>query len=202
MKSFAASLVLVSVVAASPLQARQDNTCIANTATNPMSSDIQNSIVQWNADVVAVNGFLDSALGLDSQDLGLQASVALLNAQDEPCQLQTLANDGALDGFGTVAAFACAVSDLEAVFGDHVITNLKTIIKDPTDTDAVQAAVQDVNFFRCCNVLPDADILWTDAAEEDGIFGQVPTTAPRPNACLLIDCSAVTQCNTKGNGGF
>lgn len=55
---------------------------------------------------------------------------------------------------------------------------------------------------RCCNVLPDATILWTDAAEEDGVGNIVNKVAPLPNACATIDCSGVTECNTKDNGGF
>jgi hypothetical protein len=148
MKSFAATLALVSAATASSLLARQDNTCILNTVTTPSQSDVQNSIVQWNADVVAVNSFLNVALSLDSDDLGTQAAAALLNAQDEPCQLGTLTNDGNIDGFGTVDAFACAVSDLNVVFGPHVIDNLKTIIQTPTDTAGAHAAVNDINFFR------------------------------------------------------
>jgi hypothetical protein len=201
MKSFAATLALASVVTASSLLARQDNGCIRDTVATPSTADIQNSIEQWNTDVVAVNDFLNSALGLDSQTLGTKASAALANAKDEPCQLQTLANDGSIDGFAT-DAFTCAVGDLQVVFGDKVIDNLNIIISDPTDSTAVHTAVQDINFFRCCNVLPDADILWTDAAEEAGLFGQVPTTAPRPDACSSVDCSLVVECNTKDNGGF
>ena len=201
MKSFAAALALASAVTASSLLARQDNGCIRDTVATPSTADIQNSIEQWNTDVVAVNDFLNSALGLDSQTLGTKATAALANAKDEPCQLQTLANDANFDGFAT-DAFTCAVGDLQVVFGDHVITNLNTIISDPTNTAAVHAAVQDINFFRCCNVLPDADILWTDAAEEATLFGQVPTTAQRPDACSSIDCSGVTGCITKDNGSF
>jgi len=145
MKSFAATLTLVSAATANSLLARQDNTCILNTQTDNI--DVGSSINQWNADVNAVNSFLNAALGLDSQDLGTQASAALLSAQDEPCQLATLSNDANTIGFAT-DAFTCAVGDLEAVFGDHVITNLKTIISDPTDTTAVHAAVTDINFFR------------------------------------------------------
>lgn len=145
MKSFTATLALASAATASSLLTRQDNGCILNTQTTDIN--VQSSIVQWNSDVVAVNQFLNVALGLSSQDLGTQASDALIFASDEPCQLATLSNDANTDGFAT-DAFTCAVGDLEAVFGDHVITNLKTIISDPADTAAVHAAVQDINFFR------------------------------------------------------
>ena len=147
MKSFIATLALVSAATASSLLARQDLPCILDTASTPSQSDVQNSINQWNADVVAVNSFLNVALSLNSDDLGTQAAAALLNAQDEPCQLGTLTNDGNIDGFAT-DAFTCAVDDLNAVFGDHVIANLKTIIQNPTDTAGAHAAVADINFFR------------------------------------------------------
>jgi hypothetical protein len=59
-----------------------------------------------------------------------------------------------------------------------------------------------MTFFRCCHVLPDATILWTDAAEEDGVGNAVNKVAPLENACAAISCSGVTQCNTLDNGGF
>ena len=147
MKSFIATLALASAATASSLLARQDLPCMLDTVTTPSQSDVQASIVQWNADVFAVNTFLNIALTLDSADLGTNASAALLFAQDEPCQLGTLTNDGNIDGFAT-DAFTCAVDDLNAVFGDHVIANLKTIIQNPTDTAGAHAAVADINFFR------------------------------------------------------
>jgi hypothetical protein len=148
MKSFIATLALASLATASSLLARQDLPCILDSVTTPSASDVQASIVQWNADVVAVNSFLNIALSLDSDALGSQAASALLYAQDEPCQLATLTNDGNIDGFGTVDAFACAVSDLGVVFGPHVIDNLKTIIGNSSDTVGAHAAVADINLFR------------------------------------------------------
>lgn len=147
MKSLFATLALASATAAITLQTRQTDKCILDTVTTPSQNDVQNSINQWNADVVAVNSFLNVALSLDSDDLGTQAASALLNAQDEPCQLQTLTNDGNIDGFAT-DAFTCAVADLNAVFSDHVIANLNIIIGAPTDTAGAHAAVADINFFR------------------------------------------------------
>ena len=147
MKSFIATLALASAATASSLLARQDLPCMLDTVTTPSQSDVQASIVQWNADVFAVNTFLNIALTLDSADLGTNASAALLFAQDEPCQLGTLTNDGNIDWFAT-DAFTCAVSDLGVVFGPHVIDNLKKIIQFPTDTTGAHAAVADINFFR------------------------------------------------------
>jgi len=206
MKSFTAitAIALATSAIARPdnkLRTRQSDTCIVDTTSTGNPSDIQASINQWNNDVNAVNSFLNTALSLDSGSLGSAASSALLNAQDEPCQLATLSSAGASDGSAT-DAFTCAVSDLEAVFGDHVITNLNTIISNPSDTAAVHAAVGDINFFRCCNVLPDADLLWLDSAADNGLVGTVPITAGRPDACSSTDCSSVSSCRAKDNGSF
>lgn len=202
MKFFRLSLVLVSVAAANSLHARQDNHCQLNTVDNPSTADIQASIVQRNADVVAVNNFLNTALSItDPLKLNQEANRVILNAQDEPCLLGTLSNAANNDGFAT-AALTCAVNDLNLVFKDHVITNLRNIIKNPDDATGVQHAVNDINFFRCCNVLKDADLLWTDAVLDQNLPDDVPTFAPRPDACQTIDCSAVAQCDLLDNGGF
>jgi hypothetical protein len=147
MKSILATLFLASTATASSLLARQNLPCILDTVTTPSQSDVQASIVQWNADVFAVNTFLNIALTLDADDLGSQAATALLFAQDEPCQLATLSNDANIDGFAT-DAFTCAVNDLGAVFGPHVINNLNTIIGNSSDMVGAHAAVDDINFFR------------------------------------------------------
>jgi hypothetical protein len=147
MKSILATLALASTATASLLLARQNLPCILDTVTTPSQSDVQASIVQWNADVFAVNTFLNIALTLDADDLGSQAATALLFAQDEPCQLATLSNDANIDGFAT-DAFTCAVNDLGAVFGPHVIDNLNTIIGNSSDMVGAHAAVDDINFFR------------------------------------------------------
>ena len=61
-------------------------------------------------------------------------------------------------------------------------------------------AVEDINNFRCCNVLGDASILWQDSAEDNGIGNEVNVVAPFPNACSAITCT--NQCSTEDNGGF
>ena len=122
------------------------------------------------------------------------AQVAFTNAQDEPYQLMTLASH---PDFDSIPAFSCAVQDPMNVFGPHVLDNLMTIINDPSDTDFVQTAVDDINAFRCCNVLPDAEILWLDSADASGISDQVPTTAQRENACSSIPCTPL--CPTQDN---
>jgi hypothetical protein len=202
MKCFAISLALAAVAAANSLHARQDNQCQLNTVDNPSTADIQASIVQWNSDVVAVNNFLNTALSItDPLELNQEAGRVILNAKDEPCQLGTLSNAANNDGFAT-AALNCAVNDLQVVFQDHVVTNLQNIINNSGDATTVQNAVNDINFFRCCNVLKDADLLWTDAVLAQNLPDDVPTFAPRPDACETIDCSAIAQCDLLDNGGF
>ena len=177
--------------------------CILNTVLNPNTTAIQLSIGSWNTDVFNVNNFLNQAAnpatGLlnNPTDLAAQATSALANAMDEPCQLMTL---GSISTLQDVPAFTCAVKDLMNVFMIHVINNLQNIIKTPTDTAAVTSAIDDINSFRCCNVLGDASILWLDAAEEAGIANQVTTTAPFENACAQITCTNV--CSQMDNANF
>ncbi|KAK3071051.1 hypothetical protein LTR53_009361 [Teratosphaeriaceae sp. CCFEE 6253] len=204
MKSFTTITVIpfaTAAVALPSLWSRQDGGCIVNTVDAPGFGDSMNSINAWASNVNNVNSFLNTAAGLDSSTLGHAANLALGNATDEPCQLATLSNFGTAFGLLT-DAFTCAVADLKVVFGDHVLTNLETIIADPTNSDAVHAAITDINFFRCCNVLVDADLLWLDSADRAGIADSVPINAGRPDACASVDCSAVTSCRFKDNAQF
>ena len=179
---------------------RQTAPCMLDTVLNPDVSQISNSITQWNADVNAVNSFLNTALSLPTGSLAAAAQNALNMAQDEPCQLKTLASVTDVQG---VPAFDCAVTDLGNIFQTRVLDNLQTIISFPTDTTKVHNAVNDINLIRCCNVLPDASILWTDTAEDSGIGNHVQTTANREDACATVDCSGQTPvCASLDNGGF
>jgi hypothetical protein len=45
-----------------------------------------------------------------------------------------------------------------------------------------------INSFRCCSLLPALDTLWTAAATDEGIVGQVSLVVLRPNACATINC--------------
>jgi hypothetical protein len=96
-------------------------------------------------------------------------------------------------------AYQCAIGDLKDVFEIHVLDNLQNIVSNPNSTAVVSAAVDDINNFRCCNVLPDASILWLDSAVFAGISDQVPTCANRPDACGSISCQ--TSCQVD-NGDF
>lgn len=175
---------------------RQTAPCIVNTVTSPISdAQVQASILQWNNDVNNVNNFLnDVAAGtigsFAPDELSQATSDALTAASDEPCQLMTLDNFGQQAGIETSgSAYSCAVGDLNTVFKLHVLDNLQKIIDDPSDAATVSSAVLDVNNFRCCNVLPDASILWLAAADSAGVSGSVTTQAPVENACSSIICT-------------
>jgi hypothetical protein len=200
--SSTAVLALAAIASAAPHTKRQ-NTCIVQTVMNPNTDQVAASINQWNTDVNTVNTvntFLNNAPNLiaanDPDALASATMTALTNAQDEPCQLMTLASQS--DFSNGPAAFTCAVQDLMNVFQQHVLDNLMNIIANPGDTTSVQSAVDDINGFRCCNVLPDASILWLDSADDNGISNQVPIAAAREDACSSISCTPF--CDTLDNG--
>lgn len=77
-----------STTLAAPSQVkRQTAPCMLNTVNNPSTNQVASSINQWNADVDAVNTFLNTALTLSVSSLGAAAQNAFNFAQDEPCQL-------------------------------------------------------------------------------------------------------------------
>jgi hypothetical protein len=86
---FTLTLTLAASMAyAAPGQVkRQTAPCMLNTVMNPDTSQVANSITQWNADVDAVNTFLNTALTLPVGSLSAAAQNAFNMAQDEPCQL-------------------------------------------------------------------------------------------------------------------
>lgn len=79
-----------------------------------------------------------------------------------------------------------AIASAAAGFGDHVLDPLMNIIVNANDPADVQNDLEEINIFRCCTLLPDLDVLWLAAAEDQGLVGQVTTSPPRPNACALI----------------
>lgn len=202
------------------------------TVAQPKSSDVSAAILAWADDVDAVNTFLDGAeanLG-DLATLASDAQNARDNsAIDEPNQLGTLTNWFSNDPNNPDSrdtsgpdAFSCATNDLAVgqTIGDTVF-NFESLVKDVFDnivndaqagnSDAVKAQLDVVNSFRCCNVLPDLDIIWKDTAESAGlsiqssITGGVPITAARPAACNGLDCSTTegaSTCATEDNGRF
>ncbi|KAF2491305.1 hypothetical protein BU16DRAFT_115966 [Lophium mytilinum] len=205
MKSFTTTAILSLTVAAYAAPTRNSvrqtpSTCIVATVYNPDVAQIEASITQWFSDVVNVNAFLDGvAANSLTTDLATAAQNALTNAQDEPCQLATLSSNAFARAIET-AAFDCATEDLMDIFGVHVIDNLNLIIANPTNTQIVTQAVNDINQFRCCNVLTDATILWLDNAADNGLVGTVQTDAPREQACSAIQCTQ--KCTGFDNGVF
>ena len=201
-----AILAFTSATLARPsqrLRARQ-TTCLLDTVADPSSTDVENAINQWASDVSTVNLFLDTieAGGLsDPNDLLAATQAVLISASDEPCQFGTLKNNPDAQGAAVVPKFACAISDLDSVFGPHVLDNLNAIIADPTNTDTVTNAVADINVFRCCNVLPDVDTLFLDSAVDFGIADQVPLSVPRENACANIQCTPACEGLDNGSAG-
>jgi hypothetical protein len=93
--------------------------------------------------------------------------------------------------------------DLMTVFDTHVLQNLRSIIMMPSDSDVINHAINDINTFRCCNVLPDAKIIWLDSATDNGIANEVNTTPGLEDACANINCATVStaaNCTSLNNG--
>jgi hypothetical protein len=187
MKSFVAAslLALVGASAAAPSTLRfakrdSPNGC----GGDPGQTGVVNAINAWNNDVVTVNAFLDAAPGLDPAGLVEQLEGALNSAQDEPNQLQVLACESDVSG----TAAQTAADDLFNGFMNNVIIPLQTITANTGDSDVVSSNLATINQFRCCNVLPDLDILWSETAEDEGVANLVPLSPPRPNACASITC--------------
>lgn len=102
---------------------------------------------------------------------------------DEPTQLGILACIPALSDDAENA-----ITSANAGFGDNVLTPLSDITTNGFNTHQVLTDVDTINQFRCCTLLPDLDILWLSAAEDEGLVGQVTLSPPRPNACSSIAC--------------
>jgi hypothetical protein len=62
------------------------------------------------------------------------------------------------------------------------------VVVNAANLDQVNADLGVINSFRCCSLLPALDILWTAAASDEGIVGQVDLIVPRPNACATMAC--------------
>ncbi|KAK5165823.1 uncharacterized protein LTR77_008746 [Saxophila tyrrhenica] len=191
--------LLATLSAATPL--KRQSGCIVQTVMNPNSNQAKASIQQWNNDVKNVNAFLNAVPNLinDEDALLSEARMALTNAMDEPCQLMTLASQSAFIQ-APVPAFDCAVEDLMDVFEVHVLQNLMAVIADPGNAEVAQASVDDINAFRCCNVLPDVDILFINSAESEGIANQVPLSVGREDACADIQCTKKCKAKQGANG--
>jgi len=190
MKSFVAASLLALIgasAATSTLRFAKRNNPDNSCGADPGQVGVANAINSWNTDVQTVNAFLESAAagGHDESSLLSGLENALTFAQDEPNQLNILAcNEGVVPGTpGQTAA-----DDLFAGFENNVLVPLGNIIQNPTDADNVATQLQTINQFRCCNVLPDLDILWEQTAADEGLVGTVPISAPRPSTCAAISC--------------
>ncbi|KAK5735273.1 hypothetical protein LTR17_008280 [Elasticomyces elasticus] len=184
MKSFTILPTLALVVAAAA------DCLLDSILTGASPEQIAASVDQWSSDVHNVNSFLNSAASLSTEALLSAANSALTSAQDEPCQLATL---GAF--VADTPTSDCAFADLQAIFGARVLMNLQKIISSPSDAQAVGDAVAEINLFRCCSVLPDAEILWTGASVRATGVEIREIVASRPFACDGLVCtSAQTNC--------
>lgn len=150
-------------------------------ASPPDSVEVTAAINSWNSDVAMVNTFLNTppATGLAYANF---ASFTLGFAKDEPLELMVLAG---LQGLSTDATNA--IANLMAVFGG-VLTNLQDIIDNQNDLTTINTDIGNINQIRCCNVLPDLDVLWTAAADDAGVANVVNLVVPRENACATITC--------------
>lgn len=152
--------------------------------SDPSVDAVENAINAWNFDVDTVNNFLNNAPSQSPSELQQAAEVALSAAQNEPTQLGVLAS---ISDFSDDQQYQGAVLNLQEVFG-NVPSSLQNIINDPGNAESVSTQLLQINNVRCCNVLPDLDILWQDAADDYGISNIVNTAVPRPNACATTDC--------------
>ena len=128
-----------------------------------------------------VNNFLNTP-PMTGAPYGNFTSFTLSVAQDEPNQLAILAGIPALPTDATNA-----IANLKQVFGG-VLTNLQDIINNQNDLDTINAHIKNISQIRCCNVLPDLDVLWPAAAKAEGVSNLVITVAPRENACATTKC--------------
>ncbi|KAL1589993.1 hypothetical protein WHR41_01408 [Cladosporium halotolerans] len=198
------------------------------TVAVPTAQDVENAINEWNLDVNTVNSFLERAPG-ELDDLPTLASdahnVASNFAAEEPNQLGTLVNWFTSDSNNPDSApdaFHCAANDLAVGqtigsttfnFKSLVLDVFADIVEDANagNRDAVSNLLDVVNSYRCCNVLPDLDILWRDSAIsadlliQNPVTGGVPITPARPSTCSAFDCSktvGASTCSTEDNGSF
>jgi hypothetical protein len=161
--------------------AAPSNMRLAKRQTGPPQDQVVAAINSWNSDVAMVNNFLNTppTTGIDYANF---ASFTLGFAIDEPNELMILASIPALSTDATNA-----IQDLRAVFG-RVLTNLQDIINNQNDLAIIKQDIYNINEVRCCNVLPDLDVLWTAAADAEGVSNLVNLVVPSENACAAINC--------------
>lgn len=226
-KASLCALVFGTLAAADPSRVQKRNN-VASVAV-PQPTDVEIAINEWEIDVNAVNTFLDgAAANLDNlAQLGSDANDAANNfAAEEPNQLNTLINwfadTNPNNKFEASDAFSCATNDLGVgtTIGNTVF-NFKSLVLDvfqdivedaaAGNRDAVANLLNVVNSYRCCNVLPDLDIIWRDSAISAGLqirtslLGGVAITPARPATCSAFDCSkteGASTCASEDNLAF
>ncbi|KAK8017077.1 hypothetical protein PG993_015266 [Apiospora rasikravindrae] len=165
--------ILTSILAACTVLAAPDGRC--DRRNQPSTGEVKGAIQDWLQDVKTVNAFVD----MRSPPTSAQASNALQFAKNEPNDLMVLSRICDVSD-----RYNRAVKNLNKVFGG-VLSNLQSIVDNPS---SAPQAVANINQIRCCNVLPDLDVLWREAAERYRIKGQVQTNVPRPQACRSVRC--------------
>jgi len=83
--------------------------------------------------------------------------------------------------------FRAAVEFLITYF-EEVPDNIETIAENADDAGIVAAAVATINEVRCCVVLPSAQELFEQTAENLGLVGEIRTDVERPDACAAVSC--------------
>jgi hypothetical protein len=157
---------------------------VCTSTVQPSQEDVLSALQTWNNDVINVNNFLNFvSTNTDVSTLGGLAQGALDNAMDEPLELGILA---CIPGLTDDAENA--ITSAANGFMDNVLDPLMDIVVNGANSALVNADVLQINTFRCCTLLPDLDVLWLAAAEDEGLVGQVNLSPPRPDACATITC--------------
>ena len=153
----------------------------AKRQAGPSQDQVVAAIDSWRSDVTMVNSFLNTPPTTGAAYANF-TSFTLGFAEDEPTELMILSMITGLADDATNA-----IQNLMEVFGG-VLTNLQDIIDNQNNLDVINTDIANINSIRCCNVLPDLDILWTAAADDEGVSNLVDLTVPRPNACATVAC--------------
>ncbi|KAK8133269.1 hypothetical protein PG999_001442 [Apiospora kogelbergensis] len=173
--SILSTILAASTALAAPSSLLPPRQAACDQRQQPSEAEATGALRDWLAAVNTINAFVDNAARASSS----AAAHALQFAKHEPNDLKVLSRV-----CGVSDAYTRAVRDLGQVFG-AVLTNLQAVVDRPA---AAPAAAATINRVRCCNVLPDLDVLWLEAAGAYGVVGQVQTDVPRPGACAAVQC--------------
>jgi hypothetical protein len=165
----------------------------------PTQDQVVTAIDSWNTDVAMVNSFLNTpsttgaeygalaqtTLGFASDVRPSIACISPVNANkasQDPNELMILASIPGLADDATAA-----IANLMGVFG-NVLNALQSIIDNQNNLNQINIEIGEINQVRCCSVLPDLDVLWTAAADDEGVSNLVNLVVPRENACATVFC--------------